>query len=146
MTGDGDSSGDTATTLDIADSLLHAVANASRTADTVLLFNDDLFTSMVMAERVEDTVSGLLKPVTEGVVVTLVVVVSHFRSVWWIYCCFDVDALFTVVMVVMVVGTTLKFNVVVWICATAVITLSDVDFFFAARDLNLYLGLCVMAI
>lgn len=77
MAGDGDGFRNSATTLDIADGLLDTITNAGGTTLTILFFNDHLFALVVGSERVEYTVCSLLKSVTERVVVTFVVVITH---------------------------------------------------------------------
>jgi len=75
----GNGLGRTTTTLNVADSLVHSIADSRRAMLTMMmiLFNYHLLTLMLGSERVEDTVSGLLKTMTERVVMTFVVVVSH---------------------------------------------------------------------
>lgn len=75
VAGDGDSlaRGATVAGLDNADLLADAVAEAGR---ATLVSHDDLL-PVVVVEGVHDAVSGTLNAAAEGVVVTLVVVVTH---------------------------------------------------------------------
>lgn len=69
----------TAAAFDIADSLTLAISNACRATLTALAFDDHFLTVMLVTgvERVEDTVSSMLKSVAEGVVVAFVVMITH---------------------------------------------------------------------
>ena len=69
----------TAAAFDITDSLMLTIANARRATLTALAFDDHFLPIMLVTgmERVEDTVSSMLKSVAEGVVVAFVVMIAH---------------------------------------------------------------------
>ncbi len=77
VAGDGDGITHSATSLHIADGFLCTLTDAGGAMLAVFLLNDHLLALMVRSEGVEDAVSGLLEAVTEGVVMTFVVVVTH---------------------------------------------------------------------
>ena len=66
-----------ATTFDIADSLMRPVTDASRSSLTIFPLDDDLLSLMVRSKGVENAIRRLLQTVAEGVIVTFVVVVTH---------------------------------------------------------------------
>lgn len=82
VAGNGDGVGPS-TSLDETDALTHAITHTSGAA--VFSVDDNLFTVVtMMMEGMKDTIGGSLDPVTDGVVVTFVVVVAHLGSltVW----------------------------------------------------------------
>ena len=112
--------------IDDADVLTYALADTGR---ATFFINNQLLTLGARAMRVEgveDTVSGFLQSMTEGVILAFLVVVSHsgvaagridggFG--------FDSDVRFAM-------GTgvaALVFDVVRWVGSSAIITLSDID-------------------
>jgi len=106
----------------------------------VLLVNDYLLTLGAMAMRVEgveDTVGGFLEAVAEGVVAAFFVVITHFGRCVDGGFGFDFYFLFFARMG----ATTLVFDVVGWLDASAVVALGDVNLFFAARSFNVDFGL-----
>ena len=125
VAGDGDRVG-SSTTFNKADALADAFAKTGW-ATVSLIVNDDLFTlgmvAMVWVERVHDTVRGALKAAAEGVVMTLVVVVTHV-SLWGVDCCFGFDSY-------LFAGTggadTLVFDVVGRLEALTIVTFGGVD-------------------
>ena len=78
--GDGAAAVVAAVTFEVPDIFTLTVTNASGSAFMMILaLNDDLLAVMLVArmEWVEDTVSGIFKAMTKGVVVAFVVVVTH---------------------------------------------------------------------
>jgi len=140
----GDGLGVTTTALNIANSLMHSFADARWATLTMMmiLLNNHLLALVLGGEGVEDTVRGLLKTVAKRVVVTFVVVISHAWSMWGVYCFFGFDAFFAGVMV----ASAFELDVVGWVWAATVFTLSDINFFLVARDFDVDLGICVTAV
>ncbi len=66
------------TSLDEADTLTHPITYTSWA--TVFSVHDNFFTLVTTMVRMKDTISGPLEAVTDGVVVTFVVVVAHLGS------------------------------------------------------------------
>ena len=130
VAGDGDGVVGTATTLDIADGLTLAIADTRRATLTVFLLDDYLLALMLVArvEGVENTVGGLLETMTERVVVTFVIVVTHL-----------------VVVFVFVVGScTLVFDVVRRLGAVTEFALGHVVVSFVAIDFDSDFGVGVV--
>ena len=71
-----------ASAFNVSNVLAHPIANPSGTAVAIFLLDDDLLTlPLVMRmERVKDAVRGLFQAVSEGVVASVVVVVTHTVS------------------------------------------------------------------
>lgn len=116
------------TTLDETNTLTHTITHTSRAA--VFSVDDNLFTIVTMMMKgVKDTIGGSLDSVTDGVVMTFVVVVAHFGSMtaWYIDggLAFGFDSYFSRLR-----GTPFVFDVVSWLGSSTVITLGDVDFRF----------------
>ena len=132
-----------AATLNITDRLMHTIADARWTTLAIFFLNDYLLALMLGREWVEDTVSGFLEAVTEGVVMTLVVVVSHSWSTFFLYNSFGFDSFLSGVVMV---ATAFEFDVVGWINASAVVTLSNVDFCFAVGSLDVNVGMAVCVV
>ena len=134
------------TALDIADAFTNTLADASWAA--VFLVNDNLLTFSAVAmrmERVENTVGCFFNAVTEGVVAAFFVVIAHFG--WWINSSFALGFDFDFYFFTRMGAPTLVLNVVGWLDASAVVTLGDVDLFFAAGsfDINLSLAEALVA-
>ncbi len=124
--------------LDETDALADTFANATWAA--VLLINDYLLTLMAMVVRVEwmeNTVCGFLNALTERVVATIVIVVTHLGTGWWVDGGFGFDSYF---FFSKFGAETVVFDVVGWLDASAIVTLGNVDFFFAARNFNVNFG------
>lgn len=78
-------------TLNQADALTNALTNAGRAG--LLSVNDyflTLMTVMMGMERVEYAIGSFFEAMSDGVVVTVVVVVTHFGFGWGINGCFGV--------------------------------------------------------
>lgn len=148
---DGDGIG-SPSTLDEADALTDTATNPGRT--TLFVLDDyllTLVTVMMGMERMEDTVGGLFKAMAERVIVTVVVVVTHFGSRWWINGCFGFyfDFLlrscgstfsFDSKLFNRCSGSTLVFDVVGWLDASAVLAFSNVNIF-STRNFYVKVGL-----
>ena len=120
--------------FDEADVLTDALADAGWPA--VFLFDDYLLVLMVVVlrvEGVEDAVRGFLNAVTEGVVPTFIIIVTHLGTRRWVDGGFGFDSYF---FFPRFGAAALVFDVVRWLDASAVIALGDVDFFFAARNFD----------
>ena len=123
----------------LADTLTDAGGSA-------FLVNDDVLAVMVVVvvmtvEGVEDPIGGFFNAVAEGVIVAFVVVVAHFGFISGrsdVGFGFDLDFVSGVSG-----GSLIVFYVVGWMDASAVFTLSDVDFFLTAGDFDVDLGLRV---
>jgi len=74
---DRDGFGGSATALNVADRLMVTLTDAMRATLTILLLDNHLLSLMFRGEGVEHAVSGFLKAMTERVVMTFVVVVTH---------------------------------------------------------------------
>lgn len=135
----GDSDGvRPSTALNITDALANTFTDAAWPA--IFLVDDYLLTLGAMAmgvEGVENTVGGSLEAMAQGVVAAFVVVVAHLGG--WVNGGFGFDFYF--LFFARMGASTLVFDVVGWLDASAVVTLGDVDFFFAARSFNVDLGL-----
>lgn len=112
------------TTLDEADALTDPIADAGW-ATVFLAVNDDLFTVgvvVMMVEWMHDTVGGALEAATEGVVVTVVVVVTHvsFRGIDGCFC-------FGSYFLARTGADTVVFDVVGGLEALTVVTFGGVD-------------------
>ena len=72
-----------AAAVDVADRLLHPVPVANGTTFAPFLLNDDLLAVMFVAgmEGVENTIGGLFETMADRVVMSFVVVVTHFAVV-----------------------------------------------------------------
>ena len=139
---DGDSLRRASTSLDITNSLRHSVADAGRTTLALLFINDYLLALVLRCERVENAVSCFLKAVAERVIVALVVVVSHPRFAFFFENYFGFDSFFSWMMM----RSTFKFNVVSWINASAVVTLSDIDLFLTVGNLDVDIGTAICVV
>lgn len=142
---DGDGIG-SPSTLDKANTLTNPTADSARTA--LLVLNDYLLTVMTVMmgmEWMEDTVGSLFQPLAERVIVTVVVVITHFGSRWWINGCFSFyfDFLlrssgaafgFYPKLFNRCCGSTLVFDVVGWLDASAVLAFSNVNFLSSTRS------------
>ena len=131
-------------TVDEPDALTDTLADAGWAA--VFLFNDYLFAIMVVVVRVEgveDAVRGFLNAVTKGVVPTFIIVVTHLGTSGWVDSGFRFDSYF---FLSRFGAVTLVFNVVGWLKASTVVTFSNVDFFFAARNFDVSFDFCVTMI
>ena len=125
------------TALDIADAFTNTLTDASWAA--VFLINDNLLTFRAVAmrmERVENTISCFFNAVTEGVVTAFFVIIAHFG--WRINSGFGLG--FDFHFFTRVGAPTLVLDVVGWLDASAVVTLGDVDLFFAAGSFDINLG------
>ena len=125
------------TTLDEANALTHTFADAGW-ATVIFAIDDDFFTIsavMMWVEWMQDTVCGALKAATEGVVIAVVVVVTHisFRGVDGCFC-FD-SYFFT-----RTGANTLVFDVVCRLEALTIVTFGGVDSCGLTIDLNVNLG------
>lgn len=121
-------------TLDDTDVLTNAFTDTGW--PTVLVHNDLLTLSMVVVgvEWMQDTISSLLNAAAEGVIVAFVVVVTHFRFVFWsLNGGLGVDVNF---FSRNGGGATIELYVVSRVDASAVFTLSDVDCFLTARGFD----------
>ena len=130
--------------VDEADALTDTFADAGWAA--IFLFNDYLLVFMVVVVRVEgmeDAIGGFLNAVTEGVVPTFIIVVTHLGTSGWVDGGFGFDSYF---FFSGFGAARLVFDVVGWLDASAVITLGNVDFFFAARDFDVGFDFCVAVI
>jgi len=124
--------------FNVADALAHTFTDAAWPA--VFFVDDYLLTLGAMAmgvEGVEDTVGGSLQAMAEGVVATFVIVVAHFGG--WVDGSFGFNFYFS--FFVRMGASTLVFDVVGWLDASAVVSFGDVDLFFAARSLDVDFGL-----
>ncbi len=143
VAGNGNGVGPSAT-LNEADALTHALTHARWT--TVFFINDNLLTLvtvMVRMEGMKDAIGGSLKSVTNGVVVTFVVVVTHLGSlaVWWIDGGFGFESDFS-----RSGGTTFVFEIVGWLGTSTIVAFGDIDLclvrfvLMARRNFDLDLG------
>ena len=139
---DGDGLRRASTSLNITNGLRHSVADAGGTTLALLFLNDYFLALVVGCERVENAVSCFLKAVAERVIVALVVVVSHSWFAFFFENYFGFDSFFSRMMM----RATLKFNVVSWINASAVVTLSDIDLFLAVWNLDVDIGTAVCVV
>ena len=139
---DGDGLWRSSASLDITYSLRHSVADAGGTTLALLFLNDYFLALVLRCERVENAVSCFLKAVAERVIVTLVVVVSHSWFAFFFENYFGFDSFFSRVMM----RSTFEFNVVSWINASAVVTLSDIDLFLAVGNLDVDIGTAVCVV
>lgn len=128
VAGDGDCIRPSAT-LDEADALTHAFTN---TTWTTFFTHNNLLTivvivMMVRVEGVKNAIGSSPKAVTEGVVLPVVVVVTHLGllAVRWIDGCLGFDSNFS-----RCGGTTFVFDVVSWLGTSTVVTFGDVDLCF----------------
>ncbi len=123
VAGDGDRVGPYAT-LDDSNALADSLTNTGGT--TVLTVDDNLlmFMTMMRMERMQNAVGDSPDSVTDGVVVTFVVVVTHFglAAVRWIDCGLSFDS-----NVPRFGDTTFVFEVVSWLRASTVVALGNVD-------------------
>lgn len=141
VTRDGNGIG-SSTTLDITYAFTDALTDAGWS--TILLVNDYLLTlgTMTMGmERVKDAVGCFLNAVTEGVVATLIIIITHLGR--WINGCFRFDSYFFA----RCGSSTLVFDVVGWLDASAVVAFSCVNLFVAMRhfDINFRIGVALIA-
>ena len=134
------------TAIDEANSLTDSFAYTRWT----ILGNGNLLTvvMMVRMERMKDTVGSFLDSVsnslTEGVIATGIVVVTHSEtgSMWFLGCSFGFDSYFFSRRSTFVLGgSTFVFDVVGWLDALTVATFGDVDFCFTTRSFNVNLSL-----
>ncbi len=124
--------------FNVADALANTFTDAAW--PTIFLVDDHLLTLGAMAmgvEGVKDTVRGFLDAVAEGVVAAFVIVVAHLGG--WVDGGFGFDLYFS--FFVRMGASTLVFDVVGWLDASAVISFGDVDLFFAARSFDVEFGL-----
>ena len=161
------------TTLKVADGLSHPLTDASGTALTLMmiLLDDDFFSLalMVRMEGMEHAISGSLQPLAEGVVLTVVVVVTHVAFAFLVnYNVFLGDVFFTsrstalvfyvvgrlnaaaivVLCVIKVAVTALVFYVVGRLSAAAIVVLCVIEVAVTAIDfdVNLCIGAAVRLI
>jgi len=126
------------TAFDVADALANTFTYAGWAA--VFLINDYLLTlgAVTMGvEGVENTVGSFLNAVAERVVAAFVVVVAHFGG--WVDGGFGFDLYFF--FFVRTGASTLVFDVVRWLDASAVVSFGYVDLFFTARSFDIDFGL-----
>lgn len=134
---DGDSLRSASTSLDITNIFRHSFTDAVGWTTLALLFLDDYLLALVLrCEGVENAVSCFLKAVAERMIMALVVVISHSWFAFFFENYFGFYSLFSRVMM----RSTLKFNVVSWINASAVVTLSDIDLFLTVGNLDVDVG------
>ena len=139
---DGDGLGGPSPSLDITNTLRHSFTDAGGTTLAFLFLNDYLLTLVLGVERVENAVSCFFKTVTERMIVAFVVVVSHSRFAFFFENYFGFDAFFSR----LVIRSTFKFNVVSWVNASAVFTLSDIDLFVTVGNLDVNIGTAVVTL
>lgn len=77
MAGNSNGVSHSATTLNIAYSLMYSVTDTGRTTFSIFLLDNHLLALVLGMERVKNTVSGVLKATTDRVVAPFVVVVTH---------------------------------------------------------------------
>ena len=77
MAGNGNGVSHSASTFNIANSLMNSVTDTARTSLSIFLLDNYLLTLVLWMERVEDTFSGMFKAATNRVVAPFVVVVTH---------------------------------------------------------------------
>jgi hypothetical protein len=124
VAGDGDGVGRNAhatTGLDEADLLSHTAANTTWAGHLV---DDDVGAPVVVTVRiegVEDAVGGALEAAADGVVVTVVVVVTHVSFVWLVELDVGFDSYF------LGRATAFELNVVGGVGAAAVVALGNVE-------------------
>ena len=123
----------------------------------IFLIDDDLFTLGTMArmEWMENSIGGFLKAMTEGVIMPVVVVISHFGSRWWIDGSFGLDSNLFSRPCLATLGfepdflarfggaTAFVLDVESGLNASTVVTLGDVYFLFSARDFNINFSIYV---
>ena len=158
-------------TFDKANTLADTLANTGR---ATFIINDYLLTlgvGVMGMEWMKDAVCCSLKSMADGMVATLVVVVTHFGFGGWIDSGFGFDPDFFSRSGGAACGfdsyffarfsggatfgfdcyycftwfskATLVLDVVGWLDASAVLSFSDIDFFSSARNFNVNLGLGV---
>ena len=142
VTRDGDGLRSPSPSLDITNILRHSFTDAGRTTLALLFLNDYLLTLVLGCERMENAVGCFLEAVTERVIVSLVVVVSHSWFAFFFENYFGFDAFFSRVMM----RSTFKFNVVSRVNASAVFTLSDIDLFVTVGNLDVNVGTAVVTL
>lgn len=126
--------------VDEADALTDTFTNPSGTA--VFFINDYLLTLMAMVvrmERMKNTICGFLNAVTEGVVATIIIVVTHVGASGWIDSDFGFDSY---LFFSRFRTATLVFDVVGRLDASAIVALGNINFFFAARNFDINFGFC----
>ena len=139
---DGDGLRGPSPSLDITNSLRHSVADAGGTTLALLFLNDYFLALVLRCERVENAVSCFLETVTERVIVALVVVVSHSWFAFFFKNYFRFNSFFSRMMM----RSTFKFNVVGWVNASAIFTLSDIDLFVAVGSLDVNIRTAVITL
>lgn len=142
VAGDSDGMWPTAT-LDISNSLPHAITDPGGTALPVILLNDNFLAIMFVmrVEGVEDTVRGFLNTVAERVVVPFVVVVTHTVSAFFVnYNIFLLDIFLSSRT------ATFVFYVVVWLNASSIVVLGVIEVVVASINLNINFCIGVTAV
>lgn len=141
--------------LDEADALTNTTTDPG--GATLFVLHDYLLTLVTVMMRMKwmkDTVGSLFETMAEGVVVTVVIVVAHFGSRWWINGCFSFyfDFLlgssggafsFDSNLFDRCSGSMLVFDVVSWLDASAILAFGNVNFFSSTRDFYVKVGLRV---
>lgn len=144
------------TTLYEANTLADSLTDTGWAA--IFLIDNDLFTlgtMMVRMEWMENSIGGFLKAMTEGVIMPVVVVIPHFGLRWWIDGGLGSDSYFFSGSCLATLGfesdsltrfggaTAFVLDVVRGLNTPTIVTLSDVDFLFSARDFNINFGIYV---
>ena len=80
----------------------------------------------MVVEWIHDSVSGTLNTSSEAVILTLIVVIAHIASGFFLYFDFS-NCVFLDHDIVTLWSTTFVFDVVIWLSSATVLPLGDVD-------------------